>query len=128
MIRTGIFAYPRQDCLAGIVVFLVALPLCLGIAMASGVPPVSGLVAGIIGGIAIPLISRSALSVSGPAAGLIAIVLFEIERLGGINAFMTAVALAGAMQIVLRAFSLIWVSTESRQGQIRRRSFAFPFC
>ena len=100
MIRTGIFAYPRQDCLAGIVVFLVALPLCLGIAMASGVPPVSGLVAGIIGGIAIPLISRSALSVSGPAAGLIAIVLFEIERLGGINAFMTAVALAGAMQIV----------------------------
>ncbi len=100
MIRSNIFAYPRQDCLAGIVVFLVALPLCLGIAMASGVPPVSGLVAGIIGGIAIPLISRSALSISGPAAGLIAIVLFEIERLGGINAFMTAVALAGAMQIV----------------------------
>ena len=100
MVCSGIFAYPRQDCLAGVVVFLVALPLCLGIAMASGVPPVSGLVAGIIGGIAIPLISRSALSVSGPAAGLIAIVLFEIERLGGINAFMTAVVLAGAMQIM----------------------------
>lgn len=101
MDRAGIFAYPRQDALAGIVVFLVALPLCLGIAVASGVPPVSGLVAGIVGGIAIPLISRSPLSVSGPAAGLIAIVLFEIERLGGVNAFMTAVALAGVMQIAL---------------------------
>ena len=101
MHRTGLFAFPRQDTLAGIVVFLVALPLCLGIAVASGVPPVSGLVAGIVGGIAIPLISRSPLSVSGPAAGLIAIVLFEIERLGGVNAFMTAVALAGAMQIAL---------------------------
>ncbi len=101
MHRTGLFAYPRQDALAGIVVFLVALPLCLGIAVACGVPPVSGLVAGIVGGIAIPLISRSPLSVSGPAAGLIAIVLFEIERLGGINAFMTAVALAGAMQVAL---------------------------
>ncbi len=104
MVRTGIFAYPRQDFLAGIVVFLVALPLCLGIAVASGVSPVSGLVAGIIGGIAIPLISRSPLSVSGPAAGLIAIVLFEIQRLEGINAFMTAVALAGAMQV---AFGLL---------------------
>ena len=100
MLRTGVFAYPRQDLLAGVVVFLVALPLCLGVAGASGVSPVSGLVAGIIGGIAIPLLSRSPLSVSGPAAGLIAIVLFEIQRLGGINAFMTAVALAGAMQVV----------------------------
>lgn len=99
MQRTGLFAYPRQDTLAGVVVFLVALPLCLGIAVASGVPPVSGLVAGIVGGIVIPLISRSPLSVSGPAAGLIAIVLFEIERLGGVNAFMTAVVLAGAMQV-----------------------------
>lgn len=104
MIRNGIFAYPRQDSLAGIVVFLVALPLCLGIAVASGVSPVSGLVAGIIGGIAIPLISRSPLSVSGPAAGLIAIVLFEIQRLGGVGAFMAAVALAGAMQV---AFGLL---------------------
>lgn len=101
MDRHGLFAYPRQDTLAGIVVFLVALPLCLGIAVACGVPPVSGLVAGIVGGIAIPLISRSPLSVSGPAAGLIAIVLFEIERLGGVNAFMTAVALAGILQIAL---------------------------
>jgi len=54
MDRHGLFAYPRQDALAGIVVFLVALPLCLGIAVASGVPPVSGLVAGIVGGLAIP--------------------------------------------------------------------------
>lgn len=101
MTRSGIFAYPRQDFLAGIVVFLVALPLCLGIAVASGVPPVSGLVAGIVGGLAIPLISQSALSVSGPAAGLIAIVLLEVSRLGGINAFMAAVALAGGMQLCL---------------------------
>jgi len=104
MTRSGIFAYPKQDSLAGVVVFLVALPLCLGIAVASGVSPVSGLVAGIVGGIAIPPISRSPLSVSGPAAGLIAIVLFEIERLGGVNSFLTAVVLAGAMQV---AFGLL---------------------
>ena len=65
------FSYPRQDVVAGIVVFLVAIPLCLGIAIASGVSPISGLVAGIVGGIIVPLVSRSPLSVSGPAAGLI---------------------------------------------------------
>ena len=94
------FAYPREDFVAGIVVFLVALPLCLGIAIASGVSPVCGLVAGIVGGIMVPLVSRSPLSVSGPAAGLISIVLMEVGRLGSIERFLSAVILAGAIQFV----------------------------
>ncbi len=100
------FAYPRQDLIAGTVVFLVALPLCLGIAIACGVPPISGLVAGIAGGLIVPFISRSSLSVSGPAAGLTSIVLAEVSRLGGLAPFLTAVVLAGALQFglgVLRA-------------------------
>ena len=98
------FSYPRQDFVAGLVVFLVALPLCLGIAIASGVSPLSGLVAGIVGGIVVPLISRSPLSVSGPAAGLISIVLMEVDRLGTIERFLTAVILAGAMQFLFGVF------------------------
>jgi MFS superfamily sulfate permease-like transporter len=100
------FSHPKEDFVAGIVVFLVAVPLCLGIAIASGVPPVSGLVAGVIGGLVVPWISRSPLSVSGPAAGLTSIVLVEVQHLGGINPFLTAVLLAGIMQFslgVLRA-------------------------
>ncbi len=97
----SMFAYPKEDAVAGVVVFLVALPLCLGIAVASGVPPVSGLVAGIVGGIVIPFISRSPLSVSGPAAGLTAIVLMELERLGGLGPFLAAVVLAGVLQLGL---------------------------
>lgn len=101
----GIFSYFKTDTIAGVVVFLVALPLCLGIAVACGVPPVSGLVAGIIGGIFVPLISRSHVSVSGPAAGLTSIVLVEVSRIG-LGAFLTATALAGVLQVglgVLRA-------------------------
>ena len=78
----GLFSNTRYDLPAGLVVFLVALPLCLGIALASGAPLFSGIIAGIVGGIVIPLVSKSALSVSGPAAGLTAIVLLGIERLG----------------------------------------------
>jgi MFS superfamily sulfate permease-like transporter len=92
------FAYPRQDVTAGLVVFLVALPLCLGIAVACGVPPVSGLVAGIVGGLVIPLVSRSPLSVSGPAAGLTSIVLAELDHLGGLAPLLAAVMLAGLLQ------------------------------
>lgn len=95
------FSYAKEDFVAGIVVFLVALPLCLGIAIASGVPPVSGLVAGVVGGLVVPWISRSPLSVSGPAAGLTSIVLVEVQHLGGINPFLTAVLLAGIMQFLL---------------------------
>lgn len=95
------FAYPRQDLIAGIVVFLVAVPLCLGIALASGVPAVSGLVAGAVGGLIVPLLSRSPLSVSGPAAGLTSIVLVTVSQLGGVAPFLTAVILAGGMQLAL---------------------------
>jgi MFS superfamily sulfate permease-like transporter len=94
----SMFSYPREDAVAGLVVFLVALPLCLGIAVACGVPPISGLVAGIIGGLVVPLISRSPLSVTGPAAGLTSIVLVEVEHLGGLPPFLAAVVVAGALQ------------------------------
>lgn len=91
----------QKDLVAGLVVFLVALPLCLGIALASGAPLVSGLIAGAIGGIVVGLISGSHTSVSGPAAGLTAIVATQIERLGTFEAFLTAVVLAGLMQLGL---------------------------
>ena len=91
----------KSDLPAGLVVFLVALPLCLGIALASGAPLFSGLIAGIIGGLVIPLISRAPLSVSGPAAGLAAIVLAGIASVGSFGAFALAVLLAGGMQFVL---------------------------
>lgn len=101
MMRTSMFAYPKQDLIAGLVVFLVAVPLCLGIAIACGVPPISGLVAGIAGGLIVPWLSRSPLSVSGPAAGLTSIVLTEVQTLGGISPFLTAVMIAGFLQIGL---------------------------
>ena len=91
----------KQDIPAGIVVFLVALPLCLGIAMASGAPLFSGLIAGLIGGIVVSWLSGSQLSVSGPAAGLTVIVFNAIEQLGSYNGFLVCVVLAGIIQLVL---------------------------
>ncbi|MBX3427208.1 MAG: bifunctional SulP family inorganic anion transporter/carbonic anhydrase [Pirellulales bacterium] len=91
----------HQDLVAGVVVFLVALPLCLGIALASGAPLFSGIVAGILGGLMVGLLSGSHTSVSGPAAGLTAVVALEIERLGSFEAFLFVVTVAGALQIVL---------------------------
>lgn len=88
-----------RDLLAGVVVFLVALPLCLGIAYASGAPPMSGLLAGIIGGIVVGSLSGSHTSVSGPAAGLTAVVLAQLAMLGSFEAFLLAVAIAGVLQI-----------------------------
>lgn len=99
--KPAFFGYPRQDLIAGAVVFLVALPLCLGIAVACGVPPVAGLVAGIVGGIVVPLISRSPLSVSGPAAGLTSIVIAEVAALGSLRAFVAAVVIAGILQMAM---------------------------
>ena len=96
--QPSMFAYPKEDAVAGVVVFLVALPLCLGIAVACGVPPVSGLIAGIVGGIVVSFVSRSPLSVTGPAAGLTSIVLAEVQHLGGIPPFLAAVILAGVLQ------------------------------
>ncbi|MEQ1730008.1 MAG: SulP family inorganic anion transporter [Vicinamibacterales bacterium] len=95
------FGYLKQDSIAGVVVFLVAVPLCLGIAVACGVPPISGLIAGMIGGLVVPFISRSPLSVSGPAAGLTSVVLAEVEHLGGLEPFLTSVVLAGGLQFAL---------------------------
>jgi MFS superfamily sulfate permease-like transporter len=91
----------RADLGAGLVVFLVALPLCLGIALASGAPLLSGLVTGIVGGLVVSRLSGSALMVSGPAAGLTAIVFAAIGELGSFPAFLVAVVLAGAMQVAL---------------------------
>jgi MFS superfamily sulfate permease-like transporter len=89
------------DFKSGIVVFLVALPLCLGIAMACGVPLFSGIVAGVIGGIVVTAFSGSKYSVSGPAAGLTAIVITSIAQLGSYEAFLAAIVFAGVFQIVL---------------------------
>ena len=94
----------KYDLPASLVVFLVALPLCLGIALASGMPLFSGLLSGIIGGVVVGLISRSPLSVSGPAAGLAVIVLAAVERLPSLEAFLLAVVLAGALQILFALF------------------------
>jgi MFS superfamily sulfate permease-like transporter len=91
----------RNDIPAGLVVFLVAVPLCLGISLASGAPFSSGLLAGIIGGLVVSLISGSQLSVSGPAAGLTAVVLTGIETVGSFEAFLVTVVLAGIIQIAL---------------------------
>lgn len=99
--KTNLFASLRSDFPSGLVVFLVALPLCLGIALASGAPPLSGIIAGIIGGLVVGLLSRSHISVSGPAAGLTAIVLTAISTLGSFETFLLAVVLAGLMQLLL---------------------------
>ncbi|WP_305908950.1 SulP family inorganic anion transporter [Methylomarinum sp. Ch1-1] len=94
----------KDDFPAGIVVFLVALPLCLGIALASGAPLFSGVITGIIGGLIVTWLSGSQLSVSGPAAGLTVIVLNAIETLGSFQGLLTAVVIAGLVQILLGHF------------------------
>ncbi len=91
----------KYDLPAGLVVFLVALPLCLGIALASGAPLFSGIITGVVGGLVVSLVSGSALSVSGPAAGLTVIVLNSIHQIGSFEVFLLAVVLAGVIQIVL---------------------------
>ncbi len=93
--------YIKSDIKAGLVVFLVALPLCLGIALASGAPLFSGIISGVVAGIVVGALSGSHLSVSGPAAGLTAIVLAAIATLGSFEAFLLAGVLAGVIQIIL---------------------------
>ncbi|HSZ24384.1 MAG TPA: SulP family inorganic anion transporter [Cytophagaceae bacterium] len=88
-----------HDLSSGLVVFLVALPLCIGIAFASGAPILSGILAGIVGGVVVTLISNSPLSVSGPAAGLTVIVLTSIKELGSYEVFLLALLVAGIMQL-----------------------------
>jgi MFS superfamily sulfate permease-like transporter len=99
-------SFLKHDFKASITVFFVALPLCLGISLASGAPVYSGLMAGIIGGIVISLISKSELSVSGPAAGLTAICSAAIIQLGSLEIFFMSVAIAGMFQILLGVFRL----------------------
>src|SRR5215210_4978372 len=91
----------RSDIPSSIVVFLVALPLCLGVALASNAPLFSGLIAGFVGGIVVGSLSGSQLSVSGPAAGLTAIVAAAILKLPSFEAFLFSVALCGVLQLIL---------------------------
>ncbi|MFD2522708.1 SulP family inorganic anion transporter [Emticicia soli] len=97
------FSDLKHDLPSGLVVFLVALPLCLGVALASGAPLISGVIAGIVGGIVVGAISGSQVGVSGPAAGLTVIVLNAITELGAFDSFILAVVLAGFIQIILGA-------------------------
>lgn len=111
--QKSFFAKAKSDWVAGIIVFLIALPLCLGIAQASNAPLFSGIVAGVVGGIVIGFFSRSQLSVSGPAAGLVAIVIGaiaalspslaggEADTLAGFRFFLCSVMIAGLIQLLL---------------------------
>lgn len=99
--RFYLASFVRHDLKASIAIYFVALPLCLAIPLASGAPPISGLLAGVIGGMVISLISKSSLSVSGPAAGLTSICATAIGDLGSFQMFSLAVALAGLLQGIL---------------------------
>lgn len=99
-----------KDITASIAVFLVALPLCLGIALASNAPLFSGILSGIVGGIVVGFLSGSHKSVSGPAAGLTAIVAAQIALLGSFEAFLAAVVVAGAIQILMGTFRLGFIA------------------
>jgi carbonic anhydrase len=91
----------KYDIPAGIVVYLVALPLCLGIALASGAPLMSGIISGIIGGVIVGSLSGSSTSVSGPAAGLATVVLASITQLGSFETFSVALVIAGVLQLII---------------------------
>ena len=102
MSQMNLFKHIKNDLPASIVVFFVAVPLCLGIALASGAPLFAGIIAGIVGGIVVGVASGSPLGVSGPAAGLAVIVLTAIGTLGGsYQAFLTAVVIAGVIQLAM---------------------------
>ena len=102
MAKNNIFNHFKSDLPASIVVFFVAVPLCLGIALASGAPLFAGIIAGIVGGIIVGAASGSPLGVSGPAAGLAVIVFSAIASLGGNwNAFLVTIVLAGVFQLIL---------------------------
>ncbi|WP_045223935.1 bifunctional SulP family inorganic anion transporter/carbonic anhydrase [Methyloterricola oryzae] len=99
--RARLTDHIKQDIPAGLVVFLIALPMCLGIALASGAPLYSGIIAGIIGGLVVGSLSRSPHSVTGPATGLTAFTMFAIQELGSYEAFLLSVVFAGLLQILL---------------------------
>ncbi|OGX82903.1 hypothetical protein BEN49_13105 [Hymenobacter coccineus] len=99
--KPSLFGTIGQDAPAGLVVFLVALPLCLGISLASGAPLLAGLISGIVGGLLVSVLSGSAVSVSGPAAGLTVIMLSAIATLGSWPAVLAATVVAGVIQLLL---------------------------
>lgn len=99
--KINLFANLKSDFPSGLVTFLVALPLCLGIAMASGAPWFSGIISGVIGGIVVGYLSQSHISVSGPAAGLTAIILTAITSFGAFDVFLMSVFIAGLIQLAL---------------------------
>ncbi|WP_269913826.1 solute carrier family 23 protein [Acinetobacter sp. HY1485] len=99
--------FATDDFMSGLVVFLVALPLCLGIALASGAPLLAGIISGVIGGIIVGALSGSHISVSGPAAGLTAIIIAQLELLNGnYQAFLVSVVLAGILQVIFGTLKL----------------------
>ena len=100
-----LFQNAAADIPASVVVFLVALPLCLGIALGSGAPLFSGIIAGMVGGIVIGFLSGSSLSISGPAAGLTAIVAVAIGKMPAYEAFLLSVVIAGILQIIIGLFT-----------------------
>lgn len=104
--RFYFLSFLKHDFKASITVFFVALPLCLGISLASNAPVYSGLIAGILGGIIVALISKSHISVSGPAAGLTAICASAITEMGSIELFFLSVSIAGLLQVLLGVFKL----------------------
>ncbi|MCA9095475.1 MAG: bifunctional SulP family inorganic anion transporter/carbonic anhydrase [Planctomycetaceae bacterium] len=112
MTQTRVFSRKTilQDLIAGTVVFLVALPLCMGVAMASNAPIFSGILAGAIGGIIVGILSKSHTSVSGPSPALIAVVASQIVALGSFEAFLTAVVVAGLIQIAMGVLRLGFIS------------------
>jgi len=95
----GIFSSPKQDFLASVVVFLVALPLCMGIAIASGVPVAAGLITGIVGGLVVGVLAGAPLQVSGPAAGL-TVIIFDLVQKHGLEVLGIAVLIGGALQLL----------------------------
>lgn len=99
--KQGAGSLLKSNFASGLVVFLVALPLCMGIALASGAPPLSGIISGIIGGVVVGFLSTSHISVSGPAAGLAAIILAAVTQLGSFELFLCAALVAGMFQLAL---------------------------
>ncbi|GAB3196187.1 MFS superfamily sulfate permease-like transporter [Pontibacter aydingkolensis] len=100
-IKSGLFSHVKTDLPSGLVVFLIALPLCLGISLASGAPLFSGIIAGIVGGIVVGFVSGSKINVSGPAASVALVVLTAIQSLGSFQIVLSATIIAGIFQIIL---------------------------
>lgn len=99
--KQSIFSHFKSDVVSGLIVFLIALPLCLGIAQAAHAPLFSGIVAGALGGIVVGLLSKSQLSVSGPTASLVTIIIASIQQLGAFDLFLCTVIVAGVVQLIL---------------------------